>query len=448
MYGRVKLCLNNLNRVREGELILENIAKQTKSKNFIYKILFIVYLLANLCLSIIRHYGVDYDNDGLDWQNIEMIMSYKFGFVRRGLMGTLALALSNIFGIDRHDAIVRIQYAGEIILCLLITVLIFYLISLCKNETSQNTVIFLSAVFIMLGGFGFYLYDWGEPDIYMASLTIIAVLLIVSKRCIFLVIPISCICEMIHEGYALMFFPVVFALLFYFYCKEDDKTKKKKYFVVLFLTTLFTAVLFFYFYFFSTPIVNYSEEEILGEFKAVYPKKLSDLLANNIKYIWLGAENYALPLWKEGKPTFIFFYRMTDLMFWALAVSPCLIYMLIIWLSRALNFKKNKHKWAELALFFSIIVVVPLFIVHSDIARWCYSLVFYEFVILSVITVKDEDYTVRFFEKNKWINNWFVKLVFVCIILGETYLITFDKWRIIDIERFTDAYHSVLGIFY
>lgn len=416
--------------------------------NLLYKIAFFTYLLTNLVLNIVRHCNFIYDDKGLEWQSIEMIMSYRYGFVRRGLMGSVALILSKIFGTDRYNTIKFIQLAGEIVFCALIIVLVVYLIRLCKNETQQNVVIFLSAVFLQLAGFGLYLYDWGEPDIYMVSLTIIAVMLILSKRCVFLVIPISCICEMIHEGYALMFFPVIFALLFYCFCTEKDKKEKRKYFIILFLTTLFTAVLFFYFYFFSTPIKNFTAEEVLNEFNTVYKKKLPEMLDKNVRYIWLGAENYALPLWKNGEPTFMFFDRMDAFKLSIIVTFPCLAYFLLIWFTRALNFKKNEHKWAELALFFSIAVVVPLFIVHSDIARWCYAFVFYEFVILAVITIRDGDGTVRFFEKFKLLNNWFVKLAFACFIIAETFMIRCEKWNILDISLIDKAYHSVLELFH
>lgn len=265
----------------------------------------------------------------------------------------------------------------------------------------------------------------------MASLTILSVLLIISDRLLPVVIPLTWIGVMIHEGYPLMFFPAVFALFFYSFYTEKDKDKKRKKFIILFLTTLGVGLLFVYFYFFSTPIENHSFEEVMKDFNRIYPKEIDEMLADNVKYIWFGAENYSLPLWENGKMTSDFVKCMVCL-FYALVLNIfSVIFVSLIWISRIK--KGKKYNLAEIMLFLTIFVTVPLFTIHVDTARWVYDVLLYEYIILSFIIIRDDKNTVDFFKKRKIINKTPVIVLFLCYIFCFMVLISYDKWCIFDI---------------
>lgn len=116
-----------------------------------YKIYLIFFILINFTLNIYRHFTAEDVNYGLQWQNVEMLMTYRYGFVRRGFLGTVALVISELFNIERYAAVEFVQLVGEIILCIMITALMIYVIKSCTSDTAKIIVIILSAVFTQWG---------------------------------------------------------------------------------------------------------------------------------------------------------------------------------------------------------------------------------------------------------------------------------------------------------
>lgn len=241
---------------------------------------------------------------------------------------------------------------GEIIFTVSLILIIKFLLNLSRTPTQKFIIMLLISVYIQLFGFRFYIYDWGEPDIYMASLTLLAVFLVLKEKHFFAVVPICCVGEMIHEGFALMFFPIVFALLFFSFWRETNTSRKRKKFVVLSLTLFVTASLFFYFYFISKPLEKYSSSTVIMEIQNLANGELGQINEDNIKYIWFGAETYALPLWENGKPTGEFLCRVYFVICAVLTCLPSLLFILTVWISRIKNYKENDKLFLNLSVSF------------------------------------------------------------------------------------------------
>lgn len=406
--------------------------EKKRNTNNIFRFVFVIFILLNLVVNVVSCFHFKDLNYRLDWPSVEMMMSYKYGFIRRGFLGSVVLLISLIFNINIIKGISLVQFAGEILFCISLILIFEFLLKQCKTQKQENIVILLLSVFIQMFGFRFYLYDWGEPDVYMISLTMLAVLFILKEKHIFAVVPICCIGEMIHEGYALMFFPIVFALLFYSFWLETDTAKKRKKFIALSLALLATASLFFYFYFISKPISKYTSNAVLEEMQNHCGETLSQLLKDNVKYIWFGADTYSLPLWENGKPTVEFFNRIYCIICAVITCLPSFLFIIIVWISRIKNYKEKKNILSELVCFFSVFTVIPLIIVHADTARWISDFVLYESIILSVLTIYDGTKTEEFFQKNKITNNGVVKFVFVTFVFITAFLLKNDKWSIFE----------------
>ena len=48
-----------------------------------------------------------------DWQSTELTVNYTYGFVRRGFMGSITYAVSQIFSLDYAKAICIVQFITE-----------------------------------------------------------------------------------------------------------------------------------------------------------------------------------------------------------------------------------------------------------------------------------------------------------------------------------------------
>ena len=109
---------------------------------------------------------------------------------------------------------------------------------------------------------GFYFWDWGEPDVVMIPITIIACILIIKNKYIWLIPVLLSLCMMIHEAYVMMYFSVVIGLLFIRYTSSSGKDKKR-YLSCLLTTGLLCSLLFIYFYFFTVYSLKIPKSEFL-----------------------------------------------------------------------------------------------------------------------------------------------------------------------------------------
>lgn len=69
------------------------------------------------------------------WHTQELTMDYSYGFVRRGLLGSFATLIKNVFNIPYPDAIKIVQCIG---ILLFITAILLFFHSLLKNENDKT----------------------------------------------------------------------------------------------------------------------------------------------------------------------------------------------------------------------------------------------------------------------------------------------------------------------
>lgn len=105
-----------------------------------------------------------------------------------------------------------------------------------------------------------YMVDFARPDIYLVILTIIAMLLIRNDKFVILV-PFLCIIGMlIHEGFIVIFVPVIATYLLFTYCKK----KENMYIISFVLLVLFSICSFILiFKYGKQDYANYSELQAL-----------------------------------------------------------------------------------------------------------------------------------------------------------------------------------------
>lgn len=87
----------------------------------------------------------------------------------------------------------------------------------------------------------------------MIAVSLAGVLCLVRERFTWLVIPLSALGVMFHQGYVFMYFNLILVLLWYRVCSLWGRNKKKAryYLLLLVLAFLIGSALFLYFEFFS-----------------------------------------------------------------------------------------------------------------------------------------------------------------------------------------------------
>lgn len=351
------------------------------------------------------------------WQTYELTVNYTFGFVRRGLLGTIVYGMTRLFSIEYNQAIVLFELFAEI---LFVTMLLIYIVRVMKRSEGMAM---MSLILVALNPIGFYFCDWGEMDLIIISLTIVMLLLLHSNKCIWLIPILSCTCECIHEGYALMFFCIVFSVLFYKCITEKNKKEKIYLWTVLLITGLAVSALFVYFYFFSNKFINVSYEELVAHTKSILG---TDNLKQDLEYVFFDAEGPLNAMWVDNKPTFDFYFRMIAVIVNMLVCSPLLCKVIRLWKGTVTAQQGTLNKMLYFALPMYGFLILPLVFIQTDEARWFYDFVFFQYFLVSSMYIMDDSAV----KKNVDLNFTFERRSLILLLVYCLYYAFLEKQHI------------------
>ncbi len=320
----------------------------------------------------------------LGWPSHQLTTNYSYGFIRRGFMGTLVSLFSQAFQTDTRTIIYWVQILGTIVYVALLLSFLFYFV----NRIDGYFASMMAFLFVVMGGASLYFSDWGESDIYLISLTLVICLLIITDKFLWLVPFLVAICIMIHEGYVLMFFGLVVALLLYRIAFGSSPEGKKKYWICLLITGLTAFGLFIYFYFFSVRVSRDHIDEILRNAEQILRVPLQ---IENLKYIYAGTDLPQNAMWAEGKPTLEFTARMICVLLNIIVCLPVIIILVRFWKIVLKNNTDKKKKILLVTCLSCQLFILPLVLIQSDQARWFSDFVYFNFLfIASVLCIGDE----------------------------------------------------------
>lgn len=329
-----------------------------------------------------------------------LAFSYSYGFISRGLIGTIYEGLNKIlpFNLYTYSSVNTFVLIITIIFCIVFLLFIHYIlkkvysyedeirINKTKDYSHWKAIWYLVIFFTMISisTFSEY-YNFGRVDLYLCMITMLSIVLIVEEKFEWLLVPLAGIGVMIHEGYVFMYLNVMVLMLIYKLCVNISTKNKSaiiKYGIILGLVLLVSGTLFSYFMFFSHNVKDGAYEEIVELAKSITHnhKYHEDLVRAEILGVNLGEEEME--------------YRLQNVV--ELAVF---IVMMIPFIIIAIRFFKKvlskcKDKVSKVKYFLVIIgsiATLPLFILKIDYGRWCYAvLAYYCFVIMAMMAMKDE----------------------------------------------------------
>ncbi len=314
----------------------------------------------------------------VEWPAHELTANYSYGFIRRGLMGTVVQLVSQALRADTLEIIFLTQFMGTIVFVALL--IFFFFLILKKTNTAASKMMIL--LFVAMGGIGFYFFRWGEMDIFMISISLVSCILIIKSKYIWLIPFFSAVCVMIHEGYVMMYFGIIMALLLYRATMEEDKDNKKKFWICLFSTGILTTALFIYFYFFSVSVSKVHIDEILANAEQNLRILLQEV---NMRYIYAGDGLPSAAMWVKGKPTDEFFIRMVILCLNILVCLPIIILLIRFWNNVLRHTIDRRRKVITIVCLAFQLLTIPLVLVQTDQARWFYAVVYFNFLFTSSV---------------------------------------------------------------
>ena len=329
---------------------------------------------------------LDYDERVLPYNSTILAFSYKYGFISRGLAGTIYQWIDSILPVNMIDYAMVLRFT--LIVTLAFYVLFFAFCYQCMKRCQEEYLgrflylILFYAVFVV--SMFAYKRNFGRLDLYLMALTVIGTMCLIAKKAEWLIVPLSMISVMYHQGYVFMFYNILLALLVYRLLSEKEKKARIYYGVILLVSLIGCSALFLWFEFFShTDGVRYVDE-IIANAKAM-TKPFNGMTYHDTL---IDHEILGIDLSDVEYP-----YRVMnwiEIPFFIAIISPYIVLAVkLFWRILARDQGKTERlKYGFLAI--AAGTLLPLFLMKCDYARWVFALIsYYCMIFLALVAMGD-----------------------------------------------------------
>ena len=329
---------------------------------------------------------LDYDERVLPYNSTILAFSYKYGFISRGLAGTIYQWIDSILPVNMIDYEMVLKFT--LIVTLAFYVLFFAFCYQCMKRCQEEYLgrflylILFYAVFVV--SMFAYKRNFGRLDLYLMALTVIGTMCLIAKKAEWLIVPLSMISVMYHQGYVFMFYNILLALLVYRLLSDKEKKARIYYGVILLVSLIGCSALFLWFEFFSHTDGARYVDEIIANAKAM-TKPFNGMTYHDTL---IDHEILGIDLSDVEYP-----YRVMnwiEIPFFIAIISPYIVLAVKLFrriLARAQG-KTERLKYGFLAI--AAGTLLPLFLMKCDYARWVFALIsYYCMIFLALVAMGD-----------------------------------------------------------
>ena len=331
-------------------------------------------LFAVTCRGMVRSYNTTM-----------LALSYEYGFTSRSLLGTLYHLLDAVLPLDLIDyrAVVATAYVATILFVLFVEYFLYRCLRCCEGEmVKYGEYLALILSLCLVSTFSFP-YNFFRVDIFMILVSLLGVLCLVKERAQWLVVPLSALGVMFHQGYVFMYFNLILVLLFYRALSwwKEDRRKARRYGLLFALSFLVGSVLFLWFEFFSRSNgaaffdTIKSEAEKLS-YDGIYH---STLLYHEVLGIDLASTEEEFSR-----------VNAVQILMCGIVCLPMLVFGVRFFAGLIKKAKGASEKWKYLAVALGAATILPDFLLKIDYGRWMAAVVvYYVGIVLALLAMKD-----------------------------------------------------------
>lgn len=331
-------------------------------------------LFAVTCRGMVRSYNTTM-----------LALSYEYGFTSRSLLGTLYHLLDAVLPLDLIDyrAVVATAYVATILFVLFVEYFLYRCLRCCEGEmVKYGEYLALILSLCLVSTFSFP-YNFFRVDIFMILVSLLGVLCLVKERAQWLVVPLSALGVMFHQGYVFMYFNLILVLLFYRALSwwKEDRRKARRYSLLFALSFLVGSVLFLWFEFFSRSNgaaffdTIKSEAEKLS-YDGIYH---STLLYHEVLGIDLASTEEEFSR-----------VNAVQILMCGIVCLPMLVFAVRFFAGLIKKAKGALEKWKYLAVALGAATILPDFLLKIDYGRWMAAVVvYYVGIVLALLAMKD-----------------------------------------------------------
>ena len=333
----------------------------------------IMLCIVSFCICVVNYRG---------WvraYNATMLsLSYEYGFTSRSLLGTIYHGINAILPIDiMHYEYVLIFAAVATGLCFLFLMFFVYksILRLEGNALKYAEYAYLLLSICIVATFS-YAYNYLRVDIFMLMTSLAAALAILNIKTEWLAVLFSAIGVMFHQGYVLMYFNIILALLFYKLMTD----KGHRIYHALCFTGSFAvgSALFIWF-------------ELLSRSKGA---EIFDTVVNDASNLAYNGVYHNTLLFHEvlgidvsGSETSFVHMNHVQLILFIICCLPIIVYIirLFVYLIKGADTWADRLKYIAAAV--GSLTIMPDIIAKVDYGRWIMAVAAYYMVVIMGIAV-------------------------------------------------------------
>lgn len=323
-------------------------------------------------------------DDTIGWCLTPYALSYKYGFISRGLVGSIIRIFIPNLTLKHIYLIIALN---TLLLCALT---VFFVNRILLYAGKERGILFTVFLFIVNPGsiaFLFYWGNYGRFDLFMIMILIIAALVMVKEKGLFLIPIMSVLGILIHQAYVFMYFPALIVLLLYFgYVKKNRYAKS-----IFWITAIVTCAGFLYMQFVSG-VEGYDYASMMADINATTDlpgEFIDDDMMVRLEYftsVFATIQHFViLPLKKNLFKIFCVFVM----------IFPMLRIFGAIW-KDFMSEQKSKLLW--IIPWSGMIGMIPKFLMTNDYGRDFSALILSQFVMMFALRMAGDGGMKKAFE--------------------------------------------------
>lgn len=316
-------------------------------------------------------------------------MSYKYGFISRGMLGTFWEGLDRLLPVNlmTYEAVYWFNWGITWLFSLL--VIVFLGKCLRKYASGQKHNMYYMAIACAIYFFPMFWSEemFGRLDVYLYVLTFVCLFALLDEKAEWIIIPVGIVCMCIHQGFVFTNANLILVPLFYKILTAEGKRRRK--YLMLFVGFFATiSALFLYFEFFSHGNGAAIYDDVVASAKALsedgegYNKSI-------LKHEILGEDVYDSEaryhaLNRTEFPAFLVLY------------APYLPIVIHFFKGLFQRSEDRKSKWVHAAFLLGACTILPQYLLKVDFGRYAFTtFTYYIVMVMMFMVMNDECVTVQ-----------------------------------------------------
>lgn len=158
-----------------------------------------------------------------DFAEAHWLLNYRFGFIKRGLVGSVCSLFTKMFNIRLTPTIIAVLSA--VVLCIMSYAFFYIFVRVLRRQQPKTDILLLGIIFASSPFIVINAHCFGYLDSFLYILTIVSVIMILRDRPVLSAI-LSSLAILIHESYLVIGIPMIF-LAFLENIQERGEDKKR-----------------------------------------------------------------------------------------------------------------------------------------------------------------------------------------------------------------------------